>query len=130
MGVSMTKAQAPVRLDANLGLTNAVQEMLLYVSPGIVRLMPAVPERWSRGEAAGFRFCEGTVNFRWNRDEGWFKAEIIAERAAEFTLLLPELFGAYQLSGEAGTIFEAVPDRTSAYRITLQPGRTIRIRGE
>ena len=130
MGVSMTKAQAPVQLDANLGLTNAVQEMLLYVSPGIVRFLPAVPERWSRGEAAGFRFCDGTVNFRWNRDEGWFKAEIIAERAAEFTLLLPELFGAYQLSGEAGTIVEAVPDRTSAYRITLQPGRTIRIRGE
>ncbi|HZG87822.1 glycosyl hydrolase family 95 catalytic domain-containing protein [Paenibacillus sp.] len=130
MGVSMNKAQAPVQLDANLGVTNAVQEMLLYVSPRVVRLMPAVPERWSRGEAAGFRFCEGTVSFRWDRGEGRFEAELTAERAAEFTLLLPETFDAYRVSGEAGTSVAAVPNRSAAYRISMQPGRTLRIRAE
>ncbi|SER35540.1 alpha-L-fucosidase 2 [Gracilibacillus ureilyticus] len=90
MGLSMDINYAPVQLDANLGIVNAVQEMLLYVSPRLIRLLPALPDEWLAGRVSDFRFTSGRISFDWNVPEGTFSTEIFSERKTEITLCLPE----------------------------------------
>lgn len=127
MGVSMNKSQAPVQLDANVGLTNAIQEMLIYVSPRIVKLMPAVPSRFSTGKVEGLRFCTGSVSYSWDRAAGRFEAELSAERGTDLTLILPDEFAAYELSGE-GDIQFYESDHQGTYHIRLEPKQKVQIR--
>lgn len=100
MGVSMRMPAAPVQLDANLGWVNAVQEQLLQVSPGLVKLLPALPGRWSRGRLADWRFHTGRVSVEWDREAGTFRAELTADRDTDTVVKLPEWVGACRISGE------------------------------
>src|SRR5690606_5007624 len=126
MGISMNRTQVPVQLDANLGTTNAVQEMLAYVSPRIVKLMPAVPARWDHGSVRGLRMCTGTVSFAWNRNEGKFKAELRAEQATDIILVLPESFNHYRLSG-GDVEFHASSDNRRIYFVRMAPNQLLTI---
>jgi len=99
MGVCLNMEEAPIQLDANMGWVNAVQEMLLYVSPTMVKLLPALPDRWSSGKVTDLRFCTGKVSFEWNRADGTFRAKLTAERNTKITLKLPAIFEHYTLSG-------------------------------
>ncbi len=90
MGVSMNMPTAPVQMDANMGVINAVQEMLLQASPGMLKLLPALPDRWRRGRLADWRFHTGRVTLEWDLDAGSFHAEITADRDTQLTVLLPE----------------------------------------
>ncbi|WP_246188186.1 glycosyl hydrolase family 95 catalytic domain-containing protein [Paenibacillus tengchongensis] len=100
MGVCMNMEEAPIQLDANMGWVNAVQEMLLYVSPRMVKLLPALPDRWQSGKVQGLRFCTGTVSFSWNKAEGCFAAELAAERDTAVVLKLPPGYEHAELSGQ------------------------------
>ncbi|MCM3785743.1 glycoside hydrolase family 95 protein [Neobacillus mesonae] len=129
MGVSMNKAQAPVQLDASLGITNAIQEMLLYVSPRIVKLLPALPKTLESGRVQGFRFCTGDVSFEWNRKTKSFKAELKAERATDITIVLPDIAAKYRLTGDDLDIH---PSRAypRTYDIQMEPGQVLKITNE
>lgn len=126
MGISMNKTQAPVQLDANLGTTNAVQEMLLYVSPRMVKLMPAVPERWESGSVNGMRLCTGEISFAWDRNTGRFSAELKAERATDITLILPEGFQGCRLQGD-DVSFYASSIQGQTYYIMMAPYQILTI---
>ncbi|SFS61858.1 glycoside hydrolase N-terminal domain-containing protein [Paenibacillus sp. 453mf] len=129
MGVSMNKAQAPVQLDASLGITNAIQEMLLYVSPRMVKLLPALPDRLEAGRVRGFRFCTGSISLQWDRRTKSFAAEIKAERATDITLVLPDFAAKYRLTGvdldvHASTVY------SHTYDIQMEPGQVLYITNE
>ncbi|GMK40815.1 hypothetical protein PCCS19_38710 [Paenibacillus sp. CCS19] len=100
MGVCLNMEEAPIQLDANMGWVNAVQEMLLYVSPTMVKLLPALPDRWKRGSVTDLRFCTGKLSFAWNTAEETFQAVLVAERDTTITLKLPTAFEHYILSGQ------------------------------
>ncbi|WP_153017205.1 glycosyl hydrolase family 95 catalytic domain-containing protein [Alkalihalobacillus trypoxylicola] len=89
MGLSMEIETAPVQMDANLGIVGAIQEMLLFVSQKQVRLLPAVPYRWKKGEVKNFRFHSGIVSFQWDLQKKSFKARLKAISNTNITLLLP-----------------------------------------
>lgn len=127
MGISMNKEQAPVQLDAILGVTNAVQEMLLFVSPRLVKLMPAVPRRWEKGKAEGFRFCTGSVSFVWDRGTRRFEARIQADRPTDIRLILPQEFAPYEIHGNDAGVNPKVPKEGNSIRIRLVPGQQILI---
>ncbi|MFX3634312.1 MAG: glycoside hydrolase N-terminal domain-containing protein [Candidatus Pristimantibacillus sp.] len=99
MGVSMLMPAAPVQLDANMGWVNAVQEQLLQVSASLIKLLPALPSRWKRGSMTDWRFHTGKVTVVWNRDEGSFRAELMADRDTDTTVKLPDWAGACCISG-------------------------------
>ncbi|ASA26313.1 alpha-L-fucosidase [Paenibacillus donghaensis] len=90
MGVCMSMPAAPVQLDANLGWVNAVQEMLLFVSPQWIKLLPALPARWTRGSIHGWCIPGGSLSLAWDRTTGTFRAELTAIRRITTRLQLPE----------------------------------------
>ncbi|WP_306299307.1 glycoside hydrolase N-terminal domain-containing protein [Paenibacillus sp. MY03] len=124
MGVSLNMAAAPVQLDANMGWVNAVQEMLLQVAPGFVKLLPALPERWTRGKISGWRFHTGEVAMEWDRERGRFLAVLLAERETELVVKVPEWVGGVQVTGGE---FGSSELGRSYLALRLEPGMSARI---
>ena len=92
MGLSMNLGdgkQAPTQLDANMGIVNAVQEMLLFVSKDTVKILPALPKDFAKGSVRGLRFPYGSVSFEWDTAADMLQVEIIADCDCEINLILP-----------------------------------------
>ena len=52
--ISLLDAHPPFQIDGNLGMTQAMVEMLVQTEGDTILLMPAVPERWKEGSVRGF----------------------------------------------------------------------------
>ena len=60
---------APFQIDANIGFTAIVNEMLVGCADGTIRLLPALPTQWKSGEIKNVRTVGGwLVSIRWNED--------------------------------------------------------------
>ncbi|UKS30953.1 glycoside hydrolase family 95 protein [Paenibacillus sp. HWE-109] len=71
MGIGVDMDWAPVQLDANMGWTSAMQEMLLFSIPGEVHIMPALPSRWTQGKAGPLLARGGVAcEMDWDVTEG------------------------------------------------------------
>ncbi len=90
MNISLNMDPAPVQLDAVMGYVNAVQEMLLYASPGYIALLPALEERLFIGEIRNFRYSDGLVDMKWNRWEHSFECRITPLRPHKVQIVLPD----------------------------------------
>lgn len=129
MGVSMDMEAAPIQLAANLGWTNAVQEMLLQAAPTTVKLLPAVPARWRKGRFEGWRFCTGLAGADWDRDRGLFRAELFAERPTGLLLKLPDGRESCSLAGE-GACWTSSPLGDAYRSVEIAPGARLTIQGK
>lgn len=90
MNVSLVMDQAPVQLDAILGYVNALQEMLIYVAPGYLSLLPALCERTMRGEFRRFRYYDGFVSAKWDAKKGSLDGELRGLREHTLTFVQPD----------------------------------------
>ncbi|GIN55686.1 hypothetical protein J8TS2_00050 [Lederbergia ruris] len=90
MGICMNSQTAPVQLDANLGWINAVQEMLIYVSSSLVKLLPALPSKWKQGKVENLCFTTGKISFSWDVEAKQFLGKIVAQRETAIRIVLPE----------------------------------------
>lgn len=104
MNISWNMDPSPVQLDALMGYVNAVQEMLLYSSEDLLSLLPALPEKLSRGNARSLRYESGWVEMRWDREKGFFQAEIRALRPHRVTLRLPAFAKRSQITVQNGAV--------------------------
>jgi alpha-L-fucosidase 2 len=88
MGLTLSWGGGTVyQIDANLGTSAAVLEMLLFSKPGLVNLLPALPADWPSGRICGMRARGGvTVSIEWDTAAGVIVAELIADEAGEITL--------------------------------------------
>ena len=120
MGITLQMPSAPIQLDANLGWAAAVQEMLLYASPELIKILPACPGKWEQGQVEGLRFCTGAADISWNRGKGELKAVLTAERPTQAKLKLPEGYGEYELACSKGSVQRL--DKSSCWRIELPAG--------
>ena len=80
----------PFQIDGNFGYTAGVGEMLLGGSDGIVRVLPALPKEWGRGEFSGL-VSRGGVEFDCRWQDG--RVTYLAARAkadATFEVRLPD----------------------------------------
>ena len=80
----------PVQLDANMGLTAAVFEMLVFSLPGIIKFLPALPKRWAKGSIQGV-LCRGQVivSVEWDVKAKQFQATLKSAVAQTVTIKLP-----------------------------------------
>lgn len=92
MGVGTCCGAAPRNLPANMGLTAAVQEMLVQSADGLVRILPACPAAWKVGEFKGMRTRAGVeVDLAWNctrRASGTVR--IRSRKSCVVDIVLPE----------------------------------------
>jgi alpha-L-fucosidase 2 len=80
----------PFQIDANFGLTAAVQEMLLFSVPGLVKILPALPRRWGTGTIDGL-LCRGgiRVSIHWNSTLQQIHLSLTSRTAQTITLNFP-----------------------------------------
>lgn len=126
MGICMNTSNAPVQMDANLGWINAVQEMLIYVSSSIVKLLPAVPSKWRQGSVSDLRITTGKVSFSWDMEKKKFLGTILAERETKVTIKLPDYVEEYQLVGKGVSVKISSFDE-NYYDVQLNPGQKLTI---
>ena len=72
MGVTlkyMHAGHAPFQIDANLGYTAAVYEMLMYSDNKKIKLLPALPSEWRSGSIENLHARGGyIVSLKWSED--------------------------------------------------------------
>jgi len=123
MGVTLNMREAPIQMDANMGWTNAVQEMLLYNSPALIKLLPALPKRWKTGEAKNWNWMGGTVDFAWS-EEG-FEAVFIADRDFSTNVKLPGLFDRYSI--KVNNTKSEIFNKNELYCMAVKAGDAVKI---
>jgi alpha-L-fucosidase 2 len=70
MGIGVEMEWAPFQIDANMGWSAAIQEMLLFSVPGKLKVLPALPKKWASGSVKGLVARGGiTVSIGWNENE-------------------------------------------------------------
>lgn len=89
MNVSLCMDPAPVQLDAIMGYVNALQEMVLYVSEDLLKLLPALPKELQKGKEHAFRYRDGLIDMEWNVEKKHFRAKLSAEREHKLWIQLP-----------------------------------------
>jgi len=90
-GITMdAEGYAPFQIDANFGWTAAVLEMLVYSSPGLLKLLPALPKKWPTGKAEGI-LCRGGIEacVEWDMHERTVRARLRSKTKQQVTLKLP-----------------------------------------
>lgn len=126
MGICMDMPSAPVQLDANMGWVNAVQEQLLYASPKLIKLLPALPARWTRGRIRDWRFPGGRLSLVWNNASGLFRVELTAERTTDTVLKLPSEFTGYTFSADGALrAFSTFSPNRGSCQLRLEPGQKL-----
>ncbi len=103
MNISLCMDPAPVQLDAIMGYVNALQEMVLYSSDELLKLLPAVTKELSKGSIKSFRYTDGFISMHWDKDKSRFKAELKAVREHHMWIKLPAGFGELKVNAQNAT---------------------------
>ena len=105
MGVGTEDVWAPYSLEGNMGVTNALQEMVLQSGEDYIAVLPALPQDFERGSASGFLTRTGAeVNMTWNARKG-VSVKIKSRKANVISVRLPA--GASYKPGKGGEKYDA-----------------------
>jgi alpha-L-fucosidase 2 len=104
MGLTLGGGAAPpFQIDANMGWTAAIQNMLLASDIGKVSVLPALPSQWPIGEISGLR-CRGGISasLRWDLSKNLIELDLTAARDQMVDVLFPRSVGT--LSGSSARV--------------------------
>jgi len=109
-------------MDANLGFSAAILEMLVFSQPGYIELLPAWPHKLSKGAASGI-LCRGRITISdlyWDMCAKTISVEMISETAREIRLKLPGTIKSWDANS-----FDGPPTgycHGSLFEVTLKEG--------
>ena len=90
-GDSRAEYSTPFQIDANMGLTAAVYEMLVQSRPGVIKLLPAVPAQLSSGKISGIRTRASVkVDMEWRLEPFEVKVNFVSARDQTIRVKLPK----------------------------------------
>ncbi len=93
MGVTTTHVYgrtSPFQMDANFGTSAAVMEMLCGSTSEILRILPALPKKWSNGNFNNMLTRTGVrTSASWDMDKGRIELTLTGVRNVHFDLKLP-----------------------------------------
>ena len=116
MGLSLGNwgSVPPFQIDANFGTTAAVLEMLVFSTPGMIKLLPALPDAWAKGSAKGIA-CRGgiTTDITWDTEVGSVGARLTSSEDQEVLVAFPAGVEKAQSTGCA----LSPSDRGDRYRV-------------
>ena len=81
MGIGVELDWAPFQIDANMGWTNAVQQMLMYSMIGRVKVLSALPSKWKKGSVKGLHARGGVdVSIEWDTEVNITHIDLLSPR--------------------------------------------------
>ena len=90
MGIGAGDFWAAYNLEGNMGIAAALQEMAVYSREGYIRLLPAIPSEWKKGEFEGLCTRAGAeVDIAWDYKKGVVAVKIKSRKAAKVEIQLP-----------------------------------------
>ena len=128
MGLCTDLPHAPFQIDANMGWTAAVQEMLLVSRPGQLEILPALPARWPQGQACGLRARGAlTVDIAWQADGNWIEVALRPDHSQTVTLLFARPMVATE-SPETGPAAGPIHGRTLTVTLAADTATHLHLR--
>jgi alpha-L-fucosidase 2 len=105
MGICVDLPWAPFQIDANMGWTGAVQEMLVFSTVGFMRILPALPRRWEKGSVTGL-LCRGgvRVDISWDVPEKRIGAELSAQKSQTVKVKFPLAIQSARINGKPAAV--------------------------
>jgi len=84
MGIGLDMRWAPFQIDANMGWTAAIQEMLLVSQPGKIYVLPALPKKWSKGSVTGL-VAKGNIriSMEWDAATEYIRVELCSPSTSQ-----------------------------------------------
>lgn len=110
---------APFQIDANLGWTAGVMEMLVSTTPEEISLLPALPEKWQKGRITGLCGRGGTrIDLQWSPDG--LQAAITLGHRSDVLIRLPRTAQSSCASGSDQPRLDRIDSQT--LRLCGTPG--------
>lgn len=114
--------------DAQAGFPAIVMEMLLYSRPGVIEVLPALPESLVRGSISGIlaRTCARINKLAWNMDTR--KVELTVTSSRKETVTLIARYGIEEISASAAVLATPLQRGTATCEIRLPDGKPVELR--
>lgn len=79
------------QIDANMGFSSAILEMLLYSSDGLIKILPSLPEEWIKGKYENM-LCAGNIliSVEWDRSRSFLDVELKTRFPQTVVVKIPE----------------------------------------
>jgi len=92
MGAGKVDTWASYTIEPNMGLTSAIQEMLVQSDSNTVKILPAIPHSLQEGSISGFLTRAGVeiMDLSWNMKKGNVVAKLKAKKATKINVQLPK----------------------------------------
>ena len=118
---SMHNRRALFNMDISGGQPSIIIKALADSFPGKVRLLPALPQAWSKGTIEGI-LCRGAITInRLHWDKNQVEAEMTSARHQEIALVLPREIREIKVEG----VTVAAGALASERKLTLPAGKKI-----
>ncbi|HLJ75877.1 MAG TPA: hypothetical protein VKT75_00615, partial [Acidobacteriaceae bacterium] len=113
--------------DAQAGIPAIVMEMLLYSRPGVIEVLPALPEALVRGSINGIlaRTCSRVNKLAWNMDSRIVDLTVTSLRDQDITLIARH--GIEEIAAPAGVLATPLQRGTATCEMHLPSGRPVDI---